>query len=106
MAKYLIKGSYSPEGTKGLLKEGGSKRGTVIQKVIDGLGGKLEAFYFTFGESDVVLIADLPDATSAAAFSLAVAATGAAHATTTPLLTPKEIDQACKKSVKYSAPGA
>ena len=106
MAKYLIKGSYTAEGTKGLLKEGGSKRAAVVQKVIEGLGGKLEAFYFTFGDADVVAIMDLPDATASAAFSLTINATGAAHTSTTPLLTPQEIDQACKKSVKYRAPGA
>ena len=106
MAKYLIKGSYTAEGTKGLLKEGGSKRAAVVQKVIEGLGGKLEAFYFTFGDADVVLIMDLPDAAAAAAFGVTVNATGAVQASTTPLLSPQEIDQACKKSVKYRAPGA
>src|SRR5262245_17499612 len=106
MAKYLIRGSYTAEGTKGLLKEGGSKRVAVIEKVIAELGGKLEAYYYTFGEADVLAIVDLPDAAAAAAFSLAVNATGAAQTSTTALLTPQEIDQACKKSVKYRAPGA
>jgi len=106
MAKYLIKGSYTADGTKGLLKEGGAKRVAAVQNVIEGLGGKLETLYFTFGDADVLAIVDLPDAVSAAAFSLAVSATGAVQTSTTPLLTPQEIDQACKKSVKYRAPGA
>jgi len=106
MAKYLIRGSYTAEGTKGLLKEGGTKRVAAVEKVIAGLGGRLDALYFTFGDADVLAIIDVPDAASAAAFSLAVSATGAVQTSTTPLLTPEEIDQACKKSVKYRAPGA
>jgi uncharacterized protein with GYD domain len=106
MAKYLIRGSYTAEGTKGLLKEGGTKRVAAVEKVIEGLGGRLDALYFTFGDADVLAIIDVPDAASAAAFSLAVSATGAVQTSTTPLLTPQEIDEACKKSVKYRAPGA
>ena len=106
MAKYLIRGSYTAEGTKGLLKEGGTKRVAAVEKVIAGLGGRLDALYYTFGDADVLAIIDVPDAASAAAFSLAVSATGAVQTSTTPLLTPQEIDQACKKSVKYRAPGA
>ena len=106
MAKYLIRGSYTAEGTKGLLKDGGSKRVEVVEKVIGELGGKLDAFYYTFGDADVLVIIDVPDPAAAAAFSLVVSATGAVQTSTTPLLTPQEIDQACRKSVKYRAPGA
>jgi uncharacterized protein with GYD domain len=106
MPKYLIKASYTPEGTKGLLKDGGSKRAAVVQKVIEGLSGKLEAFYYAFGDADVYVIIDVPDPAAAAAFSLTVNATGAVQLSTTPLMSPQEIDQACKKSVRYRAPGA
>ena len=106
MAKFLIKAAYTAEGTKGLLKEGGTKRAAAVQKVVEGLGGKVEAFYFTFGDADVVTIVDLPDAISAVAFSLTVNATGAAESSTTPLVSAQELDQACKKPVKYRAPGA
>lgn len=106
MAKYLIEASYTAQGTKGLLKEGGSKRAAAVKKVIEGLGGKLEAFYYAFGEGDVVAIVEVPDAAAIAAFSLTVSATGAVRISTTPLISPKEIDRACKKSVKYRAPGA
>ena len=106
MAKYVIKSSYTTEGTKGLLKEGGSSRRAAVAQMIQGMGGKLEAFYFAFGEPDVFLIMDVPDAVSAAAISLVVNSKGAAQVSTTPLITPEEIDAACKKSVAYSAPGA
>ncbi len=105
MPKYLFHGSYSVEGLKGLLRDGGSKRRTVAQQAIEGMGGKLEAFYFAFGKHDVVGIADMPDNVSIAAVSLAIGATGAAGLKTTVLLTPEEIDRAVKKTVTYSPPG-
>jgi uncharacterized protein with GYD domain len=106
MAKYLIKASYTSDGTKGLLKEGGSSRRATVQKMLAGMGGKLEAFYYAFGDADVYAIIDVPDVTSAAALSLAINGAGAVELSTIPLLTPEEIDAACKKSVSYRAPGA
>ena len=105
MAKFLIQASYTLEGTKGLLKEGGTGRRTAVEQAIKGLGGKLDVFYFAFGQTDVFLIADLPDAVSAAAVSLTVNAAGGAKVTTFPLMTPEEMDAASKKSVQYRAPG-
>ncbi|MGQ0733391.1 MAG: GYD domain-containing protein [Acidobacteriota bacterium] len=106
MPKFLIKASYTAEGTKGLLKEGGSGRRATIQKLVEGLGGKVEAFYYAYGEDDAFVITDLPDATSGLAVSLAANASGAVKLATVPLITPEEVDAACKKSVSYKAPGA
>lgn len=106
MAKYLLKASYSVEGAKGLIKDGGSARRAAVQKMVEGLGGSLECFYYTIGEPDAVLIVDVPDLVTVAAASLAVNAAGGAHVSTTVLLTPEEIDAAAKKSVNYRAPGA
>jgi uncharacterized protein with GYD domain len=105
MPKYLYQASYSSDGTKGLLKDGGSKRRAEVEKVTKALGGKLESFYYAFGESDVFCIADLPDHASAAALSLAVNASGAVNLKTTVLLTAEEMDGATKKSVSYAPPG-
>lgn len=55
MAKYLLQVSYTTEGLKGLLKEGGSSRAETIKRVTQGLGGSVEAFYFAFGENDVLV---------------------------------------------------
>jgi uncharacterized protein with GYD domain len=104
MAKFLIQGSYNAQGTKGLLAEGGSGRRKAIEKAVKGLGGKVEALYWTFGESDTVLIVDLPDNTAAAALSLAVGSAGAVRISTTPLLTLQEMDAACKQTVDYRPP--
>lgn len=105
MAKYMVLASYTAEGTQGLLKEGALKRRAVVESLVQGLGGKLEAFYFAFGENDVVVISDVPDNVAAAAVSLAVNASGAVNARTIVLMTPEEMDQAAKMSVSYTAPG-
>jgi|SRR5215467_1237935 len=105
MARYMFQSTYTAEGTKGLLKEGGSKRRAVVEEVVNSIGGKLEAFYFACGESDVIVIIEAPDNVSATAASLAVNASGAVHLKTTVLLTPEEIDTAVKKSVSYRPPG-
>ena len=60
MAKYLLKVSYTVEGTKGLLKEGGSSRRAAAEQVVQSLGGNLDSFYFAFGEPDGYAIVDLP----------------------------------------------
>jgi len=105
MAKYLLEVSYSPEGAKGILKDGGTKRRQVVEAAITANGGKLEAFYFAFGKSDAYLIVDAPDQISVVAQNLAVNASGAASIRTTVLLTPEEVDKAAKKSVNYTPPG-
>ncbi len=105
MAKYLWIASYTPEGTKGLLKDGGSGRRNAIEQLAKSVGGHVDALYYAFGEQDAYIIVDLPDAASAAAISLTVAASGAARVRTVPLITVEEIDQACKKAVTYRAPG-
>jgi len=106
MPKMLVKASYNAEGTRGLLKEGGTARKAAVQKIIEGLGGKVEAFYFAYGDDDAIVIVDLPDAASGLALSLAVNASGAVRASSIPLITPEEIDAARKKTVAYRAPGA
>jgi len=88
------------------VKEGGSARRAAVQKLTEGLGGKLEAFYYAFGDHDAYVILDIPDQATGLAISLAINASGAVRASTTPLLTPEEIDAASKKSVPYRAPGA
>src|SRR5262245_41030037 len=105
MPKYLVQASYNADGTKALLKEGGSKRRAAVEQSITALGGRLEGFYFGFGDADVVVIVEAPDNVSVAALSLGVNASGFVTLKTTPLLTPEEIDQAAKKTVSYRAPG-
>ncbi len=105
MPKYLLEASYTVEGTRGLLKEGGSSRRKKIEEMVKEVRGRLEAFYYAFGSTDVFVIVDVPDAVTAAALSLAVNGSGAVHLKTHVLMTPEEVDEASKKSVKYRAPG-
>jgi len=105
VAKYLIEASYTPEGVKGLLKEGGSGRRAAIEQLINSAGGSVEACYFVFGDDDVILVVDLPDNATMAAVSLAVSVAGGATSTVRVLLTPEEIDDAAKKTIDYRPPG-
>ncbi len=105
MKKYLIKASYNANGVKGLIEDGGTQRKLAIQKMLAGMGGKLESFYYAFGEHDVYVISELPDDISAAAVALRINLTGLVSTTTTVLLSPEDIDAASKKSVIYRAPG-
>jgi len=105
MPKYLLEVSYTAEGAKGLLKDGGSKRRAAAQAVIESVGGKMESFYYAFGDRDVLVIADVPDAVSAAAMAVALGASGAVRGKTTVLLTADDLDAAVKKSAQYTPPG-
>jgi uncharacterized protein with GYD domain len=105
MPTYMIQASYTREGLQGVMKEGGSGRKDLIGKMVADLGGSLEAFYFAFGEDDAIVIAEMPDNTTAAAIGMAVGASGAGTTKTTVLLTPEEIDDATHKTVGYRAPG-
>ncbi|MEV6194258.1 GYD domain-containing protein [Streptomyces sp. NPDC051920] len=106
MPKFLIQARYTPEGAKGVLKEGASGRRAAVERVVAGLGGTVESMYFSFGEEDFVCILDFPDAVSMAAVSLSVKASGALHTRATPLLTLDEIDEATRREVAFRPPGA
>jgi uncharacterized protein with GYD domain len=105
MPRYLWKVSYTIEGAKGLLAEGGSSRRATVQKLVKSMGGKLVSFDFALGEDDAYVIAEVPDVTAVAAVSLAVAAAGGARVTTVELLTPAQMDDAVGKNVVYRAQG-
>jgi len=105
MSKYLIRASYTQEGIKGLLKDGGSKRVRAVEEAIKPLGGKVESFYFALGGDDVYVIVDAPDIETVSAVSMVTNASGAVHLTTTVLMTPQQVDEAVKKSVAYTPPG-
>ena len=105
MAKYLLHANYVGDGTKGLLKEGGTSRRAAAEKAVQSVGGRLEAFYYAFGETDAYLIADVPDNTTMAALALTINGTGAVAVKTTVLMTAEEVDAAVKKAPTYRPPG-
>ena len=105
MAKYLLHGSYTEEGLKGLLKEGGTKRMEATKKAIESMGGKLEAYYYAFGDNDYYLIIDMPEKVNAITGVLVANATGTVKLKTTVLITPEEVDQAVEKTMDWRPPG-
>lgn len=106
MPKYLVLASYTQEGARGVQSAGGSSRRDAVAKLAEGLGGKLESFYFAFGKTDAFVVMDLPDNQTAAAASLAVNSAGGATSEVVVLLTPEDIDAAANRSVDYRAPGS
>lgn len=105
MPKYLITGSYTVQGAKGVIKEGGSGRVAAVKKLVTSLGGTVESFYFGFGGDDFYVTVDLPSNTAAAAAAMTVGAAGGASPRTIVLLTPEEADAAMQLSPEYRAPG-
>lgn len=105
MPKYLIQANYTTDGLQGLAKDSASGRRADVTAAVKAVGGKVESFYYAFGNDDVVLIMDLPNNISAAAVALASAGSGAVRVRTTPLLTVEEVDQALEINIKYRAPG-
>ena len=105
MPKYLVHGSYVGDGIAGLMKDGGTGRRDAVRKLVESVGGSLECIYYAFGDSDVYVIADLPDNETAAAISLITNGSGAVSVRTTVLLTPEQMDAAAKRSPTYRKPG-
>ena len=94
---------------KGLVKEGGSSRREAVARLVESLGGTVEAYYYAFGDTDVHIIMDLPDNVIATAGSLISNVTGTSKVKITVLITPEEVDQATdlakEKMVAYRPPG-
>jgi len=106
MPMFLIEASYTSEGVKGVKAQGGSNRRDMIAALAEGLGGRLESFYFAFGDSDVYTIVEMPDNRTATAVALTVNASGTVKVRTTPLITPEEVDAAAGMQVDYRPPGS
>jgi uncharacterized protein with GYD domain len=107
MGKYLLKVSYTAEGIKGVVKNGGTARVAAVETALAGIGGSLESFYFAFGGDDVYVIADVPDNGTAMAMAAAIGASGAiSRYETVVLLTPAEVDVAMQTAVAYRPPGS
>jgi uncharacterized protein with GYD domain len=104
MPKYLVQGSYTDQGLKGLLKEGGSKRREMVEKLAGEMGGKLEVFYFAFGSDDFVIILDLPGNIDMAATAIVAQASGMVKSRVTVLMAPEDVDQAVQRKVDFRPP--
>ena len=106
MPKYLFQARYTTEGIQGLVGDSASGRRADVQAAVKALGGKVEAFYYAFGDDDVITIVDLPDNIKAAALGLTTTGSGAVRVRTTPLLSVEDVDAALDIKTQYRAPGA
>src|SRR5579862_7700559 len=98
MPSYLVQAAYTSEAIAALVKNP-QNRMEVVRKSAESLGGKLVGGWLSFGEYDVVLIAEMPDNVSAAAIAMAAAAGGSLRTIrTTPLLNAEEGLAAVKKA--------
>ncbi len=85
MPKYMYSGNYTKKGATGLLKDGGRARKEEAERIMGEMGGSLEAYYWSFGEMDFMMIVDIPEA-MAVKFSLHVGASGVFNGKLTPLI--------------------
>jgi uncharacterized protein with GYD domain len=98
MPSYLVQASYTIEALQALMKKP-QDRTAVVTKAVENLGGTLIGLWLSFGDQDIVALAEMPNNVSAAALSLAIAAGGALKSTkTTPLLTVAQGISAMKKA--------
>jgi uncharacterized protein with GYD domain len=98
MPSYLVQVSYSTESLAALIKKP-QNRAEAVRKPVEKLGGKIEGFWFSFGDYDAVLIVQMPDNVSVAALSLAAGAGGACKGIkTTPLISVEDGLEAMKKA--------
>lgn len=105
MPRYLFKASLTAEGISGVRSEGGTARRKVVEDAIGALGGTLVSFDFAFGDDDVIIIAELPDNQTAAAFAMETSSSGRVAVSTTVLITPEEMDRAGDTQSGWRAPG-
>lgn len=98
MPTYLVKVSYTEDGTQSVLEDGATSRREQLQEYTERMGGTLEALYYAIGEHDAYAIVEFPDKLSMAAASMLTKASGGGVCSAIPLLTPEEVDKATEKA--------
>src|ERR1700687_5301534 len=102
MPSYLYQAAFTAESLAAQMKDP-KDRIEVVRPVFESVGGKILASGHPCGEHDVVAVHEAPDATTAAALALAIAAGGALKsAKTTRLLSGAEWIAALKKAQTVS----
>ncbi len=92
MPNYMYSGNYTKEGAAGLIKDGGKTRKEEAERIVEAMGGSLEAYYWSIGAMDFMMIADIPEA-MAVKFSLHVGASGIFNGKLTPLITVEGMEE-------------
>lgn len=98
MPHFLIKAKYTAGAVQAMMANPHDRQ-KAAAAAIEAVGGTLHSFYFAFGQDDVVVTFEVPDAGAAAAVSMAIGGSGAlASVETVPLLTMDEAIAALKKA--------
>ncbi|TCN45098.1 uncharacterized protein with GYD domain [Rhodococcus sp. SMB37] len=103
---YLWQVTYTAEGAKGLLSDGGSARRDAIVAMVESVGGTVESVHFALGGHDLYVLGEVPDEIAAATLELRTIASGAARSKPIALLTPEQVDEAARRDASYRAPGS
>jgi uncharacterized protein with GYD domain len=82
-------GKYSVEGIRGIRSARTAKAAALVKKH----GGELKAVYALLGETDLLIIADLPDTARAMQTGIGLAKLLGASFTTAPALSVQEFDK-------------
>lgn len=98
MPKFLVRASFTTEGLRQVQKIKATGLRAIATRAAEAAGGKVEGYYFAFGQDDIVAIGDFPDASAAASLSVAVNSAGLVRFTTTPLMTAEETDRVLEKA--------
>lgn len=110
MAKYAVTGGYTADAWAKMIENPGD-RVAAITKALETLGGKLDSFYWSFGDDDFLGVIEVPDDTAAAAFSVAVGSSGSLRNLRTIKLISldegrKVLEKAKATKAVYAPPGA
>lgn len=107
MATYMYLGSYTAEGAKGLLAEGGTAREKAVGQLLESLGGRLLWYGFLQGNHDFFILADVPEDRLALVPTLLAGASGTVKVSSSKVFSTADIDfvQAKAASVGFRAAG-
>jgi uncharacterized protein with GYD domain len=75
MPLYITRGNYTSQSIKNLMAKP-EDRTEAVSKLFAAVGGKLHNLYFTFGETDFLLVAEAPSEIEVMAALLVAAGTG------------------------------
>jgi uncharacterized protein with GYD domain len=102
MPIFITQGRYTDHALKGMIANP-ENRAKAVGDLFERAGGKLLAFYMTFGEYDWISIAEMPDHRSDLAMVIAGASDGAVtNVRTMVAVTPEEFMQACGDAAKLA----
>jgi uncharacterized protein with GYD domain len=95
--RYLVRAVLTAEGLKNFQKQSPTALKAGIAKFLESVGGKLEFWYFDYGESTAYAINVYPDEIAAATAQVSTNAAGFARVTIRPVLSAEDMDKAIAK---------